>query len=114
MIRFGGAAYHPFAYDSDGPSMGEEWIADHQFELDFPHGVNNDEWTTRDGRTLKITEMTTQHIQNCMKMLERESTEDDIDKFYFVLETELNRRRENADRILRERQRMEMPEEVPF
>ena len=114
MVRFGGAAYHPFAYDSDGPSMGEEWLAEHQFEMDFPHGVNNDEWTTRDGQTLKITEMTTQHIKNCMKMMEREATEDYFDDFYYVLEAELKRRSESAARVLRERDRMTMPEEVPF
>ena len=100
--------YRPFTYDSDGPSMGEEWLADHQFEHDFPHGVNNDEWTTEDGRTLKITEMTSQHIRNCMKMIGQN------DDFYYALEAELNRRRENAERILRERQRIEIPEETPF
>ena len=113
MSRF----YRPFAYDSDGPSMGEEWWAEHQFEYDFPHGVNNDEWTTRDGRTLKITEMTSDHIRNCMKMLERDAEEDEegnIDDFYFVLEAELERRRKDAERILQERQRIVIPEEVPF
>ena len=103
--------YRPFAYDSDGPSMGEEWWAEHQFEMDFPHGVNNDEWTTEDGKTLKITEMTTQHIQNCMNMIKRGGMKDD---FYYVLEAELKRRRESATRVLRERERMAMPEEVPF
>ena len=104
-------AYRPFAYDSDGPSMGEEWWAEHQFEWDFPHGVNNDEWTTEDGQTLKITEMTTQHIQNCMNMIRRAGMNDD---FYYVFEAELKRRRESAARVLRERERLELPEEVPF
>lgn len=113
MVRHVAFGYNPFAYDSDD-SLYSDYLADRQFEHDFPHGVNNDEWTTEDGRTLKITEMTTRHIQNCMKMLEREATEDDFDEFYYVLEAELNRRRENAARQLRERQRMEMPEEVPF
>lgn len=79
--------------------------------MDFPHGVNNDEWTTEDGRTLKITEMTTTHIQNCMNMIKRAGMNDD---FYYVLEAELKRRRENAALVLRERERMAMPEEVPF
>lgn len=113
MVRESAFVYHPFAYDSDD-SMYADYLADRQFEIDFPHGVNNDEWITQDGRRLKVTEMTTQHIQNCMKMLEREATEDDFDDFYYVLEAELNRRRENAERILRERQRIEIPEEAPF
>lgn len=28
-------------------------------------------WTTREGKELKISEMETSHIQNCIKMLER-------------------------------------------
>lgn len=107
MSRF----YRPFAYDSDGPSMGEEWWAENQFEFDFPHGVNNDEWTTEDGRTLKITEMTSKHIQNCMKMIERNGMNDD---FYYVLEAELKRRSKDAERIMHERQKNEIPEEAPF
>lgn len=91
--------------------MGEEWWAENQFEFDFPHGVNNDEWTTEDGRTLKITEMTSGHIQNCMKMIERNGMNDD---FYYVLEAELKRRNENAVRIIQERQKIEIPEEAPF
>ena len=99
--------YNPHPYDSDD-SLYSDYLADRQFEIDFPHGVNNDEWTTEDGRTLKITEMTTRHIQNCMKMI---GTTDD---FYYVLQAELNRRKENAARILNERQRMDLPEEAPF
>lgn len=106
--------YRPFAYDSDGPSMGEEWWAEHQFEYDFPHGVDNDEWTTEDGRTLKIAEMTTDHIRNCMKMLERISTNGDIDNIYFMFEAELERRKKNAERLLQEKQRIILNEEVPF
>ncbi len=104
--------YRPFAYDSDGPSMGEEWWAEHQFEHDFPHGVNNDEWTTEDGRTLKIAEMTTAHIQNVMKMLRRAGEDDD--EFFGNLEDELASRKEAAARKLLERERMALPEEGPF
>ena len=99
---------HIFIADDSCDSLYSDYLADLQFEIDFPHGVNNDEWTTQDGRTLTITEMTTQHIRNCMKMI---GTNDD---FYYVLEVELNRRRENAERILRERERIEIPEEAPF
>lgn len=105
--------YRPHPYDSDD-SLYADYLADRQFEIDFPHGVNNDEWTTEDGRTLKVTQMTSDHIRNCMKMLERQATEDHFDEFYYVLENELNRRREIADRILREREKIELPEEMPF
>ena len=101
--------YRPFAYDSDGPSMGEEWWADHQFEIDFPHGVNNDEWTTEDGRTLKISQMDSRHIRNVMKMLER--CEQDDDEFYENLEAELARRAEAAKQELNQRETLE---EEPF
>ena len=105
---------HVFYTDDSDDSLYDDYLADCQFAIDFPHGVNNDEWTTLDGRTLKITSMTTQHIQNCMKMIERESTEDYFYDFYYVLESELNRRRDNAERIIRERERFDGPEEVPF
>ena len=102
--------HHPFAYDSDD-SLWSDYEVDYMFARDFPHGVNNDEWTTQDGRTLKIGSMTTQHILNCMKMIEREGMNDD---FYYVLEAELKRRREYAEQVILERERIEPPEEVPF
>ena len=36
---------------------------------------NNYEWTTKDGKSLHITEMETSHITNTMKMIEREGFE---------------------------------------
>lgn len=110
MMRRYLIVYDPFAYDSDD-SLWSDFVADCAFARDFPHGVNNDEWTTQDGRTLKIASMTTQHIQNCMKMIEREGMNDE---FYYVLEAELKRRRENAERIIREREQIDLPEEIPF
>ena len=46
-----------------------------------------------------------------MNMIKRGGMNDD---FYYVLEAELKRRRESATRVLLERERMAMPEEVPF
>lgn len=57
------------------------------FSQQYPHGVNNDEWRTRDGKVLKVKDMSTEHIRNCMRMI---GTQDD---FYYVFEQELKNRR---------------------
>lgn len=65
-------------------------------------------WTTREGKKLKISEMGTSHIQNCMKMIRRKFPamfieEDIVDEFdaippfylrcvYAYMEEELNKR----------------------
>lgn len=71
-------------------SLWDDYEAECAFERDFPHGVHNDEWTTKDGRTMKVNEMTTGHIMNCMKMLRNGGQI--TDDFYYVLEEELRRR----------------------
>ena len=50
--------------------LGSEWLYDTQFERDFPYGIPCDTWTTKDGRRIPISEMTTNHIRNCMKIVE--------------------------------------------
>lgn len=67
-------------------SMWDEYVADALFAMDFPHGVNNDEWTTMEGKTLKVKDMSTQHIINCMKMI------GENDDFYHVFLEEIVRR----------------------
>lgn len=66
--------------------LGREWIADHQFEYDFPHGVPGGPWSTQDGRKLHLFEMTTPHLLNCMKMIGKR------DPRYSEFEEELQRR----------------------
>ena len=39
---------------------------DIQFELDFPFSVACDYWTTKDGREIKLCDMSESHIRNCM------------------------------------------------
>ena len=46
-------------------------------------------WTTRNGKQIKISDMTTSHIINCLKMLERGNF--DKDKYDSLLE-ELEKR----------------------
>ena len=45
-------------------------------ELDFERRVKNGIWTTKDGRQIKITEMTDTHIENVIAMLKRMKSED--------------------------------------
>ena len=48
-------------------------------------------WETRDGQILKVTDMTTRHIQNCLRMLERGNSPY-ADPFIGMFEKELERR----------------------
>lgn len=54
-------------------SMGREWLDDHAYELHYPHQTDFSVWHTKNGRVLKITEMTTEHIKNCMNMIGEEN-----------------------------------------
>lgn len=67
-------------------SMWDEYCADGLFDYDFPHGADNDEWTTADGRLLKLRDMTGRHIENVMRMIGTD------DNFYHACEAELKRR----------------------
>ena len=67
-------------------SLYDDYYADIQFAMNFPHGVNNDEWRTREGKVLKVKDMSTAHIKNCMRMIGK------IDDFYYAFEAELRRR----------------------
>ena len=70
-------------------SMYDDYRIDAIFAEQFPHGVNNDEWRTRDGKILKVKDMTTAHIKNCMRLI------GESDDFWYVFEAELKRRGEN-------------------
>lgn len=72
-------------------SLYDDYYADIQFAMNFPHGVNNDEWKTREGKVLKVKDMSTAHIKNCMRMIGK------TDDFYYVFEAELNRRSVSYD-----------------
>lgn len=47
-----------------------DFIADYQFEYDFPYGVPCNVWTAKDGTKIPVSKMTTSHIKNCIRMLE--------------------------------------------
>lgn len=67
-------------------SLWSDYEVDCIFAQQFPHGVNNDEWRTKDGSVLKVRDMTTQHIKNCMRMIGQD------DDFWYVFDAELRRR----------------------
>ena len=71
-------------------SLWSDYETDALFAQQFPHGVNNDEWRTKDGRVLKISEMSESHIRNCMRLIGQE------DDFWYAFEAELKRRSKNG------------------
>ena len=73
-------------------SLWSDCAVDYLFAENFPHGVNNDEWRTKDGTVLRIQDMTSRHIRNCMRLIGQE------DDFWYAFEAELKRRGENADK----------------
>lgn len=67
-------------------SLWDDYRVDVQFARYNPHGVHNDEWRTREGKVLKLKDMSTDHIKNCMRMIGKS------DDFYYAFEAELKRR----------------------
>ena len=51
-------------------------------------------WTTREGKQVRICDMTTQHIKNCLRMLERGILDQDKKEKYESLLQELRSRGE--------------------
>lgn len=68
-------------------SMFEDYEAEAAFARDFPHGVPSDEWTTRGGTKIKLTDMTESYIHNCMKIIGED------DPWYCEFQKELERRK---------------------
>ena len=59
-------------------SLWDDYMVDYQFERDYPFGIpdaRNPKWTTRDGKQIKVSKMTTSHIQNCLKYVRGVSDE---------------------------------------
>ena len=71
-------------------ALWDDYKIDVMFREQYPHGVNNDEWRCRDGRVIKLKDMTSDHIRNCMRII----TEND--DFWYAFEAELKRRGEKA------------------
>lgn len=52
-------------------------------------------WTTREGKQIRMRDMTTQHIKNCLSMLERGTFDQDKIETYDSLLQELRSRGED-------------------
>ena len=50
-------------------------------------------WTMKDGTKIPITEMSTEHLENCIKMIERNDKRDLFLSWLIVLKKELNNRK---------------------
>lgn len=68
-------------------SLWDDYKADAQFAHDFPFGVPNEYWNGKDGEIL-VTDMTDQHIRNCMRMVGED------DDWYSYFQKELDRRKD--------------------
>jgi hypothetical protein len=66
-------------------SLWDDYEADAAFERDFPFGIPNKYWHSKDGDIL-VTDMTDSHIRNCMKMVGED------DEWYSCFQQELKRR----------------------
>lgn len=70
--------------------MYDDIRADYAFEMDHPFGIpnkNNPVWTTRDGTKIPVREMTTAHIENCMRVVGEDC------EWYGVFMAEIERRK---------------------
>ena len=73
----------------DEISLYDEFMADCQFEHDYPFGIPDERdpiWTTREGEEIRVADMTEAHIRNCMRIV----GEDDV--WYGCFKAELERR----------------------
>lgn len=66
-------------------SLWEDYEADAAFEKDYPFGIPNEYWHSKGGDIL-ASEMTEQHIRNCMKMVGEDN------EWYLYFQRELERR----------------------
>lgn len=69
-------------------SMWSDLVADYAYEMynDMRAGI----WTMRDGTEIAVTDMTTSHIRNCMRMVGTKH------EWYRVFAEELKRRGEQV------------------
>lgn len=62
------------------------------FAQNYPFGrpnSNNPVWTTKEGKQIRVSDMTTAHIINCQKMVGEDNSE-----WYMVFQKELDKREE--------------------
>ena len=62
-------------------SLGADYIADHEFERDYPFGLPSNKWKSNHGE-IALKDMSESHIRNCMRIV----GEDDAWYGWFVQE----------------------------
>lgn len=67
-------------------SLYSDLSADYQFERDYPFGLPNKYWLTRNGEKILVSEMSSVHISNCMRLVGED------DPWYAYFQEELNKR----------------------
>ena len=80
---------------SYGVDLAIEMAIDHEIYEEI--NIRNMErrvWTMRDGKEIPLSDMTTKHIQNCIRMLERGTPDDIAEMWVRTFTEELNRREE--------------------
>lgn len=65
--------------------LGSELLDDYAFEWDYPFGLPNDYWLSKNGK-IALKNMTESHIRNCMRIVGED------DAWYGRFQKELNRR----------------------
>ena len=70
-------------------SLWADYYADYVYEIN--NQCNYEVWRTKDGKSIPIKDMTTQHIQNCMNFL------DEDDEWREVFQAELLRRKKKGE-----------------
>ena len=71
-------------------SLWDDYRVDAQFAHDFPFGVPNKYWHSKEGDIL-VTDMTEAHIKNCMRMVGED------DDWYSYFQKEFDRRKGGAE-----------------
>ena len=69
-------------------SIWSDYQDDYIFNSLYPFGMVCDVWRTREGKEIRVIDMTTSHIRSCMKIVGED------DGWYYAFERELVRRGE--------------------
>ena len=67
-------------------SLESDYFDEYAFELDYPHGVNGDEWIDARGVIHKLKDMSESYIKNVMRFIGED------DDFWYACKAELDRR----------------------
>jgi len=80
----------------------DDYIDDYAYDFEEAYkavqtDAENGIWVTREGKELKISEMETSHIKNCIAFIKRNDSDDMYHCYIPVFEKELKRREGNKE-----------------